>query len=171
MPYKYKVIVCIWPHWPCKKSYLTTFFTDMRTKWRFARVWKPTSMVCAEFLMSWPWQELIWRCRLKAWMKNWLISRRIMKRYFSFSLWICNKADGIVKYQIIPLFTPVGVPWFHYLFCLLFFFEFTKWKKCIHKLQSLVETEFIPHIFLYIYFLVELFCLLLIETFLYFKCL
>lgn len=46
-----------------------------------------------------------------------------------FPLWIHNKADGIVKYQVIPLFMPVGVPWFHYLFCLLFFFEFTKWKS------------------------------------------
>lgn len=39
---------------------------------------------------------------------------------FFISLYIHNKVDGSTKHQIIPLFMPVGAPWFHYLVCLLF---------------------------------------------------
>lgn len=55
---------------------------------------------------------------------------------FGFFLYIHNKVDGSAKHQIITLFMPVGVPWFHYLVCLLFFFEFTKRKRERNRLPS-----------------------------------
>lgn len=93
----------------------------------------------------------------------------LKKNHEEVIFFLCEFITRYMKLWNIKLFKPVGLPGFHYRFCLLLIFEFAdRVRQTIYR--SLLKQN-LYHIYFFTYILVKLLCLLLTEPSLYFQCL